>query len=90
MTISDREWQWLRRQYGDIAYEHPELHEQWIKSMPRPRLLVDNTTSKKIADYAGYGVRDGLSWDIRTASIRSAYASADVFSKSCLRVRLCP
>lgn len=49
MSISDREWQWIRRQYGDLAYEHPECHQQWLKSMPRLRLVVDNTTSKKPA-----------------------------------------
>lgn len=46
MSVSDREWQWLRRQYGDLAYEHPELHSQWLVSMPRLRLVVDNTKEK--------------------------------------------
>lgn len=41
MTASDREWQWIRRHYGDLAYEHPELHSQWLESMPRPRLVVE-------------------------------------------------
>ncbi|WP_156379666.1 hypothetical protein [Rhizobium sp. Leaf383] len=43
MSISDREWQLLRREYGDLAYEHPEMHEQWLKLIQRPRLVVDNT-----------------------------------------------
>lgn len=49
MTISDREWQWLRREFGDLAYEHPESHREWLKMMPRPRLVVDNTPNGKAA-----------------------------------------
>jgi hypothetical protein len=49
MSITDREWQWLRREFGDLAYEHPECHEQWLKMMPRPRLVVDNTRNTKAA-----------------------------------------
>lgn len=50
MSVSDREWQWLRRQYGDLAYEHPELHETWLKSMPRLRLVADNGVKEKPAN----------------------------------------
>lgn len=50
MTVTQREWEWLRRQYGDLAYEHPELHVQWLKEMPRLRLVVDNTGKEKPAN----------------------------------------
>lgn len=46
MSISDREWQLLRREYGDLAYEHPEMHEQWLKLSRRPRLVVENAAKK--------------------------------------------
>lgn len=50
MTVSVREWQWLRRQYGDLAYEHPECHQHWLQMMPRLRVAVDNTQKEKPAE----------------------------------------
>lgn len=47
MTLTEREWQLLRREYGDLAYEHPERHPEMLALIRRPRLVVDNTTSKK-------------------------------------------
>ena len=40
--VSDREWQLLRRFFGDLAYEYPELHKEWLKII-QIRLVVDNT-----------------------------------------------
>lgn len=46
MTVSDRDWQLLRREYGDLAYEHPERHAEMLTLIRRPRLVVDNTAKK--------------------------------------------
>lgn len=43
MSITDREWQLLRREYGDLAYENPERHFEMLALIRRPRLVVDNT-----------------------------------------------
>lgn len=44
--MTDRDWQLLRREYGDFAYEHPEMHAEWLSLIKRPRLVVDNTAKK--------------------------------------------
>ena len=42
MTISERDWQLLRRNYGDLAYEEPHRHAEML-ALIKPRLVVDNT-----------------------------------------------
>lgn len=44
--MTDREWQLLRREYGDLAYEHPGRYEEWLALLRRPRLVVDNTAKR--------------------------------------------
>lgn len=59
-TISDRDWQLLRREYGDLAYEHPEMHAELLALIRRPRLVVDNTVVKSKAAIEGGLCRQGL------------------------------
>lgn len=77
MSVSVREWQWLRGQYGDLAYEHPELHTQWLTAMPRLRLVVDNAANRKPANWAGFVFRDELFADTRMVPIALVLAFAD-------------
>ncbi len=42
MTLSDRDWQRLRRNFGDLAYEEPHRHVEML-AMIKPRIVVDNT-----------------------------------------------
>ncbi|MBB4102418.1 hypothetical protein GGQ66_000953 [Rhizobium borbori] len=44
--VTDREWQLLRREYGDLAYEEPHRHAEMLAALRRPRLVVDNTAKK--------------------------------------------
>lgn len=40
--MRNSDWQLLRREYGDIAYEHPEHHAAMLALIKRPLLVVDN------------------------------------------------
>lgn len=35
--VSDEEWQRLRNAYGDLAYEHPEMHEVLLKVLEKEK-----------------------------------------------------
>lgn len=44
--MTDREWKLIRDEFGDVAYECPELHDVMLAVVRRPRLVVDNTRKK--------------------------------------------
>ena len=33
--ISQKDWERIRRHYGDLAYEHPELHKTMLRMLDR-------------------------------------------------------
>ncbi|MET4687729.1 hypothetical protein [Sinorhizobium fredii] len=61
--ITEEGWQRIRRHFGDLAYEHPEVHRQMLEilDMRDPDAALETATKELRADFAeGLSVRLGL------------------------------
>lgn len=61
--ITEEEWKRIREHYGDLAYEHPELHRMMLELLDTDDLdkTLEAATKEMRADLAeGLGVRLGL------------------------------
>lgn len=62
--ISQNDWERIRQHFGDLAYEHPELHTVMLQLLDANDLdgALEKATRSMLADFAeGLAVRLGLS-----------------------------